>query len=134
MINKNEIDRNQHPVELLFSDNEISKDVRIVDFMKKTETGESIITLSSVYFTKGAVSVQADVINKRLKLVISEFIDLRQKVWTPVNDWEQFTAHSYTRMHNIRIMLPGDNFYILRHFLIPEESLLKVVLGISYRA
>jgi len=134
MINKNEIDSNQHPVELLFSDKEISKDVRIVDFMKKTETGESIITLSSVYFTKGAVSVQADVINKRLKLVISEFIDLRQKVWTPVNDWEQFTGHSYTRMHNIRIMLPGDNFYILRHILIPEESLLKVVLGISYRA
>jgi hypothetical protein len=134
IINNNELDKSQYPVKIYFGDYEISKEIRIVDFMKKTETGESIITLSSVYFTKGAVSVQADVINKRLKLVISEFIDLRQKVWTPVNDWEQFTGHSYTRMHNIRIMLPGDNFYILRHIFIPEESLLKVVLGISYRA
>lgn len=127
IINNNELDSNQHPVKIFFGDNEIAKDIRIVDFMKKTETGESIITLYSRQFSNNKVKVT--IRNKKVIFSIYEFVDAREHVWKPVNDWEEYMEHSFTRMHNVSLKLPGDNFYIVRHFLIFEKSFLKVVLG-----
>jgi hypothetical protein len=86
IINNNELDNIQFPVEIFYSDNEISKEIRIVDFMKKTEGGESIITLFSRLFVNKPVEVT--VRNKKLILVISEFVDVRKSAWMPINDWE----------------------------------------------
>jgi hypothetical protein len=127
IINNNELDKSQYPVKIYFGDYEISKEIRIVDFMKKTEAGESIITLCSPQFLDNPVKVA--IRNNILSIIISEFVDARKTVWIPINDWEQYTRHSYMRMHNVRIELPGDNFYILRHFVIPEKFFLRVVLG-----
>ncbi|MDB4581597.1 hypothetical protein N9164_00455 [Draconibacterium sp.] len=129
IINNNELDKSQYPVKIFFGDYEISKEIRIVDFMKKTEAGESIITLCSRQFLDNPVKVT--IRDKKLIIIISEFVDARKNIWKPVNDWEQYMMQSYTRMHNVSLLLPGDNFYILRHFLIPDKLFLRVVLGQS---
>ena len=125
-ISKNQLEIKTNLLDIAFSDNEISDDVRIVDFLEKLETGETIITLFSTFFMKGPVRLELQ--NGELKIVVSEFVDLRKNTWTPVNDWEQYTHHSYTRIHNMRIMLPGDNFSIMQQLIIPEKSYLKVTL------
>ena len=127
IIYNNKLDKTQYPVEMFYSDNEIAKEIRIVDFMKKTEVGESTITLCSSIFLNNQVKVTIK--NKKLILVISENVNTRKSIWMPVNDWEHCTRQTYKRIHNIGILLPGDNFYIIRHFLIPDKLFLRIVLG-----
>lgn len=127
LIYNNQLDKIQYPVEIFYSDNEIAKEIRIVDFMKKTEVGESIITLCSHMFLKNKIKVT--IRNKKLILVISENVTTHKSVWMPINDWEHYTPQTYVRMHNLGILLPGDNFYIVRHFLVPDKLLFRVVLG-----
>lgn len=129
-IGENEFENN--PINIAFSDNEIEDDVSIVDFMVKTETGETVITLYSTFFMKGPVRLEIK--NGKLKIIVSEYIDIRKNIWMPINDWEQYTHHSYTRIHNMRIMLPEANFSILRQLIIPEKSYLKVILTKSIAA
>jgi hypothetical protein len=131
-ISKCELGIKRNPIDIIFSDDEISDDVRIIDFWEKTETGETVITLYSTFFMKG--SVRLEVTNRKLKIIVSELVDVQRNPWMPVNDWEQYTHHSYTRIHNMRIMLPEDNFSILQQLIIPGKSYLKVILAKSIAA
>lgn len=124
---KNQLGLNGFPLNISFSDNEISDDLKIIDFMEKVGADESLITLHSNFFMKGPVRLEMK--NGKLKIIVSEFIDARNKNWMPVNDWEQYTHHSYTRIHNLLIDLPEENYRISRQLIIPEKSYLKVVLS-----
>lgn len=125
-ISKNDVAIAKDAINIAFSDNEISDDVRIIDFLEKSETGETVITLCSAFFMKGPVRLEIK--NGRLKIIVSEFVDVRENVWMPVTDWQQYTHHSYTRLHSMQIPLYEENYCIVRQLLIPTTSYLKVIL------
>ncbi len=120
---------NNNPIDILFSDNEISDNVRVVDFMDKTEKGETVITLCSSFFMKGPLRIE--IRNRKLKIMVSEVVDRRRNVWNAVNNWKLYTHQSYTRIHNIRILLPEDNFSIVQQLIIPEKFYLRLILSQS---
>ncbi|WP_346858445.1 hypothetical protein [uncultured Draconibacterium sp.] len=109
-----------------FQNNELPDDLKIVDYMKETENGESVITLYSQQLFSNKIKV--NIRNERIILVISEIVDTRRNNGNAGNTWEVLNKHSYMRIHNIRIMLPGDNFYMLRNYELKGDLFLKIVL------
>ena len=98
--------------------------VEIVDY--KEDKGNLVITLFSVLFHEDNFRFLLH--ENKLVIVITEKVQsARQDI--PVVDWHRFNGSTYERLRNVSIYLPGNNFYLLRHFLIPEKFLLKVILG-----
>ena len=98
--------------------------VEIVDYTD--ENGGLIITLFSLLFNED--NFRFFLHENKLVIVITEKVQsARQEL--PVVDWHRFHGSTYERLRNVSIYLPGDNFYLLRHIVIPEKFLLKVILG-----
>jgi len=103
-----------------------AEDLSIVEYMKMTDNGEAVITLYSQQLFSNQVKVS--VRGEKIILIISEYVDARKTAPKAHNTWEVLNKHSYTRIHNIRIMLPGDNFYILRNYEFSDQLFLKIIL------
>ncbi|WP_346863774.1 hypothetical protein [uncultured Draconibacterium sp.] len=110
-----------------FQNDELSDDLKIVDYMKETKNGESVITLYSQQLFSNKIKV--NIRSERIILVISEVVDTRRNNGKAGNTWEVLNKHTYTRIQTIRIMLPGDNFYMLRNYELKGDLFLKIVLG-----
>lgn len=106
---------------------DLSEEIKIVDFLEKTRTGEYLITLYSQVFSKSNLKVFLR--ENKVILFITEYVESVRPAAMYVSDWQSFYPQSYTRMRNISLILPGDNFLLLRHFLVPEKYLLKILLG-----
>uniref|UniRef100_UPI003216BA7B hypothetical protein n=1 Tax=uncultured Draconibacterium sp. TaxID=1573823 RepID=UPI003216BA7B len=126
-IENKAIGNNNYPEITSVGNQIVGEDITIVDYMKETENGESIIKLYSQQLFSNQIKVS--VRGPKIILIISEFVDARKPNNTVYNTWEVLNKHSYTRIHNIRIMLPGDNFYILRNYEVADDLFLKIVLG-----
>lgn len=127
IIKESDSVKNQYLEKIYFGDDEIVRDIKIIDYMEITEPGKLIITLFSEQFLNNTIKVT--VRNQRIIINVSEFVGPKRNSFTHGSDWEKYGRHSYTRIHNISIFLPGDNFYIIRHLLVPEKSYLQIVLG-----
>ncbi len=104
----------------------VVKDLSIVDYMKKTASGESVVTLCSQQLFSNSIKVR--VRDEKIILIISEYVDARRTSLQGQNTWEALYKHSYSRIYTIRIMLPGDNFYILRNYELSDKIFLKINL------
>lgn len=98
--------------------------VEIVEYTE--ENGNLSISLYSMLFTEDKFRFFFH--GNKLVIVVSEMVKTNQAEM-PVVDWYRYSNKTYERFINVSIVLPGDNFYILRHFLIPEKFYLKIVLG-----
>ena len=85
-----------------------------------------MITLYSQLFFEDSFKIMVH--NNRLSIIISEMIEGSSPALQRF-DWQGYSKQSYVRMRNVSLLLPGDNFYLLRHFLVPEQFLLKIILG-----
>lgn len=110
-----------------FGNQELSDEIKIVDFLEETENGQYIISLYSQLFSGNKLKVF--IRNNKVVIFITEYIESGQRTTMYVSDWQSFYPQSYTRMRNVSLVLPGDNFFLLRHFLVPEKYLLKILLG-----
>ncbi|MCY1723129.1 hypothetical protein OU798_22465 [Prolixibacteraceae bacterium Z1-6] len=127
IIENREIHTNEYSGKISFGNRDAAEDLRIVDYMKLTENGESVITLYSQQFFNNQIKVRLK--GEKISLILTEFVDARRSAQAVFNTWEVLNKHSYTRIHNISIMLPGDNFYILRNYEVADDLLLKIVLS-----
>jgi len=106
---------------------EITNDIRLVDFVRDPQKGQIIIFLSSLLFSDDNVKILIH--DSRMVVIVTETVKNLYSSRDFITDWQRYTQHSYERIHNINIILPGDDFYLLRHFVLPEKYLLKVILG-----
>lgn len=107
-----------------FSIGETHNNVEIVDYTE--EKDNLIITLFSLMFEDDNFKFFFH--GNKLVIVVTEKVRSEQHEM-PVVDWYRFNGYAHERLRNVSIFLPGDNFYLLRHFLIPEKYLLKIFLG-----
>ena len=63
-----------------------------------------------------------------LTLILSEPKEITRPIHVHNMNWSIYSRKSYDLMRNIDIWLPGDNFYLIRHYSVPEEELLKIIL------
>ena len=104
-----------------------SDDVQIVNYIEKPEQGKIIISLYSPLFSGNQLNVF--IRDNKIVLFITEVVDSDASESKYVSDWQSFYPRTYTRMRSVSLFLPGDNFFLLRYFLIPEEFMLKIILG-----
>lgn len=102
-------------------------EVKVVDFKEENELGLFEISLYSCLFAISQLKI--DIRGNKMVLLVSEQVESGRSRSVFVSDWQSYYPQSYTRMRTINLLLPGDNFFLLRHFLVPENYLLKVFLS-----
>jgi len=118
---------NHHLIEkVYFEDQEAKNNVEIIDYYEDQVKGQVFMSLYSPLFSENQQKIY--IRENKLIIIVSEIIHSLSKT-TYVSDWQNYSQQSYIRMRNISLLLPGDNFYLLRHFLIPEKFLLNIIIG-----
>lgn len=110
-----------------FLNPDLAQDIHIVDHHEMAEKGQLVISLYSPLFSHNQIKVF--IRGNKIVLFITEKVEADQSAALYISDWQNFYPRSYFRMRNVSLLLPGDNFYLLRHVLIPDELMLKIVLG-----
>jgi hypothetical protein len=127
IMNHNETPDRFDIKKIQFGNQENSSELEIVDFVKEPESGQFVISLYSELFANNQLKVF--IRENKIIIFITEQVNSYKSATIYVSDWQSFYPQSYTRMRNVSLLLPGDNFYLLRHFLISEKYLLKIFLG-----
>ncbi len=115
-------------IEYPFLDKKDDLKIELVNFQKSTKhfiLQLSVINLESDnyrLFLKGSC----------LTLVVSEPHEYSRPIHIHDINWKIYNHQSYEVLKHSEIILPGDNFYIVRHFAYPESQLLEVILGNTY--
>jgi len=125
-IHLNEVSQNTEIQKVQLDHTFSTDEIKIVDYETVGQKGLFIISLYSQLFFEDRFKVSVH--NNRMNIIISEFIEGSSPALARY-DWQGYSKQSYFRMRNISLLLPGDNFYLLRHFLVPEKFLLKIILG-----
>ncbi len=68
---------------------------------------------------------------KCLTVVISEMHQYSKPTYIQNFSWYDFNKESYEILKSVDVWLPGDNFYMMRHFVYPYEELLELMLGVK---
>jgi len=103
------------------------EEIKIVDFLEESEGDKFVISLYSVLFAVSQLKIS--IRSSQIILLISEQVDAKRSCSMFVSDWQSYNSQSYIKMRTVSLLLPGDNFFLLRHILIPESHLLKIFLG-----
>jgi len=110
-----------------FENQELTNEVKIVDYFEDLQKGQLIISLYSQLFSESQLKIS--IRESKVIIIVSELIGFNKTAPMFVSDWQTYGQQSYVRMRNISLLLPGDNFYLLRHFVIPEKFLLNIIIG-----
>lgn len=127
IMSNSEMSNNIGMEKVYFENRELINEVRIVDFLEDPEKGQLIISLYSQLFSDSQLKISIH--DSKVVIIVSELIGFNKSTTAYVSDWQSYSQQSYVRMRNISLLLPGDNFYLLRHFLIPEKFLLNIIIG-----
>lgn len=71
------------------------------------------------------------ILGDRLTLTLEEFVRADYPDRAPEFAWASFYYHTYVRFHHISFLLPGDDFYLVKSAIVPEDLYLKIVLGMA---
>lgn len=126
-INNSEISKYMGIEKVHFSNQQISDEAKIVDYFEDPDKGQLIISLYSQLFAENQQKIY--IRDNKLIIIVSELIHSYKSDSPYVSDWQSFSQQSYVRMRNISLFLPGDNFYLLRHYLVAEKFLLNIIVG-----
>ena len=69
------------------------------------------------------------ILEDKLVIVISEIREISKPAHIHNIQWNYPQTRTYERIRSMDIFLPGKNFYLIRHYVIPEKSLLQIVLS-----
>jgi len=127
MINQDETYKKEFPGKVRFENQIMTEGVKIVDCELENDKGILVISLYSQLLTDNQIEVFMQ--GSKISILISEQLNLNTQAPLPKYNWQNFYPQSYTRLRNISILLPGNNFFLLKHRLISEKSLLKIFLG-----
>ena len=124
---------NYFPINLIgmekvhFENQESAEYVKIVDYVEDPERGQLLISLYSHLFSESQLKIS--IRKSKIVIIVSELVGFNKSVATYISDWQTYGQQSYVRMRNVSLLLPGDNFYLLRHVVVPEKFLLNIILG-----
>ena len=118
---------NQNKFGLNPFNSEEKKQIKIIESIEEPAKGLFFISLYSQLFSENTIKVF--IRENKLIIFVTEIVDCRESASFYVSDWQNYFPQSYTRMRHVNLLLPGDNFFILRHFLVPEKFLLKIFLA-----
>lgn len=122
----NEVPTNMIGMEKVhFENQEVTEYVKIVDYIEDPEKGQLLISLYSHLFSESQLKIS--IRKSKIVIIVSELIGFNKSVATYISDWQTYSPQSYVRMRNISLFLPGDNFYMLRHVVVPEKDRKSVV-------
>ncbi len=72
-------------------------------------------------------------IDNRLVVIISEIKEYNKPSYTHNIKWNYSDTQAYERIRSVDILMPGNDFYLIRHYVIPNKSLLQVILSTNSR-
>ena len=124
---KNEISANIYSGNTGFEKEEETDEVKVLDYWDVPDKNQVVVTLYSKLFSENQIKVF--IRGNKIMILITEHVDSGKSATVYFSDWQSFYPQSYTRIRNISFLLPGDNFYLLRYFQVPEEFILKIILG-----
>lgn len=107
--------------------NKLENKIKVIDFLKEKEHGELVITLFSMLFLENQFKIKLN--GDKVILQFIEKVEYGRSAAVFVCDWQSYVPQTYSRIRKFSFVLPGDNFYILRQFMIPERFLLKIFLA-----
>jgi hypothetical protein len=110
-----------------FENQQVADEVKVVEFNEDTEKGQIIISLYSQLFSESQLKIS--IRESKIVIIVSELVGFNKTTSNYISDWQTYSQKTYVRMRNISLFLPGDNFYLLRHFIVPEKFLLNIILG-----
>jgi hypothetical protein len=64
-----------------------------------------------------------------LSLIFSEIKEIKRPIYTRNMTWNLNKQQNYEVMKSVDVWLPGNNFYLIKHYLVPEYQMLHVILG-----
>lgn len=102
-------------------------DVKIIDFYEDADKAQMVISLYSRLFSDNRQKIYIS--ENKLVIIVSELVRTISPDTVYISDWLSYSQQSYTRFRNISMFLPGDNFYLLRHYFIPESYILNIIIG-----
>ncbi len=112
---------------ILFENQQVAEEVKIVEYAEDTEKGQLLISLYSQLFSESQLKIS--IRESKIVIIVTELVGFGNPSTTYISDWQTYSQKSYLRMRNISLLLPGDNFYLLRHIVVPEKFLLNIILG-----
>lgn len=127
IINNSESPQINRIKNIYFGNQEDAKEVKIIDYFEDPEKMQLNISLYSQLFSENQLKIF--IRDNKVVIVVSELINSNKWGTTYISDWQIYNQQSYVRMRNISLLLPGDNFYMLRHYLVPEKYLLNIIIG-----
>ncbi|WP_321371960.1 hypothetical protein [uncultured Draconibacterium sp.] len=126
ILNFNEYPQNQ--AVHLEKVNDSSNQVEIAEVIYNTDSNLELLLQSPLFIrTPRNIKIEGD----RLTLTLEEFVRAEYPDRAPEFAWASFFYHSYVRFHHISFLLPGDDFYMIKSAVVPEDLYLKIVLGMA---
>lgn len=99
-------------------------DIKIIDFQKMHKNYLLQLGVSNISKDNYRIFIKGFY----LTLILSEPKEINRPIRVHNMNWSIYSQRSYELMRNIDIWLPGDNFYLIKHYSVPEEELLKIIL------
>lgn len=65
----------------------------------------------------------------KLILIISELRPIEQPVYLHNIDRRSLSHDAYERIQSVSVNLPEASYYLIKHYVVPRENSLKIVLG-----
>jgi hypothetical protein len=127
IIGNSEPSNNIRMGKIIFENQQAADEVKIIEYCEDTENGQLVISLYSQLFLESQLKIS--IRESKIVIIVSEQVGFNKSATTYTSDWQTYSQQSYVRMRNISLYLPGDNFYLLRHFVVPEKFLLNIILG-----
>lgn len=100
-------------------------DIKMVDYHHNDQYSE----ISLGYLNLTDDNYRLFVNGQYLTLIVSEVKEAKRPMHLHNIGWNIYRNHNYEVMKSIDLWLPGDNFYLVRHYLVPKDQILKIVLG-----
>jgi hypothetical protein len=100
-------------------------DIKLIDFQKMNRTHLLQLEIKNLQKDNYRVFLK----EHYLTLIITETKAIPKPIHVHNIDWNLVYNHDYDVMKNVDIWLPGDNFYLIKHYSIPEDRVLKIFLG-----
>jgi hypothetical protein len=100
-------------------------DIKIIDFQKIHN--RHVLQLDVLNLTKD--NYRVFIKGNYLTVIVSEPKEINRPVRIHNMNWSINSQANYEVMKNIDIWLPGNNFYLIQHYIVPESQVLTIILG-----
>lgn len=115
--------------DVLFSENQVSNNVELFDFEYNKDRSTFVLTFKSNLFKDNnyRISVESNV----LSIQVREQNMVKKPNYFDSYDMLVYNNYTYERIKTVDFVLPGDNFFVVNHYALPDSNTLKVYLNIK---